>query len=159
MKYLKLFEDWNSDGDNLHKVSEDPIVDLVLTDLEYEVMNELIDDFNICEGIACYTYDYNANDPYINYLKNLLEEHKFRPSPLFKYNADELEEDTSKKVYDEFVNVDIYKKVLESSNRLNILKYLKDTSEYFYREFAKYIPGGMTELNKASTLGEMGYND
>jgi hypothetical protein len=157
MKYLKLFEDWDEGKEE--KLQEDPIISLLLSDFNSPSADDM-DDFDLCEAIAVYIYNYNENNPYINYLNSLLHDHKFKPGPGFKYNEEEFEEGSmASEFYKHLENTNIYKKILESNKRYNILNFLKNNSEPFYREFSRYIDGGMEELNKTSKMGEMGYGD
>ena len=156
MKYLKLFEDWEEQDE---KLQEDPIISLLLSSFMSPSADDM-DDFDLCEAIALYIYNYNENNPYINYLNSLLQCHKFKPAPYFKYNEFEFEEGSmASEFYKHLENTNIYKKVLESPQRYKILNYLKNNAEYFYNEFARYLPNGLKDLKKASEMGEMGFGD
>ena len=157
MKYIKLFEDFDEDGnENLIK---DPIIEAVLGNL---IKMTEIDEFDIAFGMACYINDYNENNPYINYLNNLLyNTMKFKASTSFSYNPDDLEE-IQKMVYDKFVENNVYKKILESNKRVKILNYLKTEYQSLYKEYqhflhteGKNIPGS----NAAHDMDEMGFGD
>lgn len=60
------------------------------------------DDFDVAEAIAVYVYDYNDNTNEINQFKGLLKLARFNPSPMFKYDYEELSE-PAKMVYDALV--------------------------------------------------------
>ncbi len=154
MKYLKLFEDYDDYNEDEERLSEDPIINIVLSDIDEETKK---DDYDIARAIACYIHEHNENTPYIHYLRNLLKEFNFKPSPSFTYKSDDLD-DSLKRIFDEFVNTNIYTKVLNSSSSYQILKYLKD--KYygdFYKQFSLY--GDTGEIDKSKKMGDMGYDE
>lgn len=59
--------------------------------------------FDIAEAIAVYVYNYNEDIPTIHELRSILTKLSFKPSPMFSYNENDLEED-GKLVYNALVN-------------------------------------------------------
>jgi len=65
-------------------------------------MDEM-DDFDIAEAVAVYTYDYNENIDTIHKLNQLLRNVNFNPSHMFSYDKSDLD-DFSQMIYDALVD-------------------------------------------------------
>lgn len=99
MKFIKLYEDFSSDDNNLSLLNDDFVktilIDSGLSSLDID--NEILE-FDVAEALYVFRMDYNENIYLYHHINKILNENKFKPKPTL--NSYEDLEDFGKIIYD-----------------------------------------------------------